>query len=348
MAQAKKTKAGTWTILVYSHTETIDGKEKRIYERFTADKKSEVVRMAEDFKANRKGQTTSLTVREALKQYMEMKKNMLSPATLCTYQSIYNERFPIIRNIPINKLTNKDIQAEINAETMRYAYATIKTTYAVLSSILSVFCPDFQMKVNMKAKKSDEVSIPTAEEIKILINHCSSDRLALAIKIASSMGLRRGEICALKISDIDFKKQTINIHSTMVKTPERAHVIKEPKTSSSKRILPIPQFLLPDLRKMANQKNTNDFLIGLKPDNLTAHFALLVKKSEINPITFHSLRHYYASVMLCNNVPTKYAMKRMGHTTDLMLKMVYQHTMEEKENEVTKTLDNYLSNVFMQ
>ena len=105
MAQAKKTKAGTWTILVYSHTETIDGKEKRIYERFTADKKSEVVRMAEDFKANRKGQTTILTVEQALQNYIDMKRNILSPATLRSYINIHKNRFPTIRNIPINKLT---------------------------------------------------------------------------------------------------------------------------------------------------------------------------------------------------------------------------------------------------
>lgn len=149
MAQAKKTKAGTWTILVYSHTETIDGKEKRIYERFTADKKSEVVRMAEDFKANRKGKTTTLTVEKAMENYIEMKKDILSPATLCGYWSNYEHHFPLIRKIQINKLTNNDIQKEVNMQSTQYAASSLKTTYAFLSSVLKVFAPDFQVKTDL-------------------------------------------------------------------------------------------------------------------------------------------------------------------------------------------------------
>ncbi|MDD3394861.1 MAG: site-specific integrase, partial [Anaerotignum sp.] len=56
--------------------------------------------------------------------------------------------------------------------------------------------------------------------------------------------------------------------------------------------------------------------------------------------------HYYASMMLANNVPDKYALKRMGHATDNMLKRVYQHTMKEKDNEINDTIDNYLGAVF--
>ena len=53
-------------------------------------------------------------------------------------------------------------------------------------------------------------------------------------------------------------------------------------------------------------------------------------------------------MMLANNVPSKYAMKRMGHESDMMLKRVYQHTMENKEKEVTQTINTYLSNAFLQ
>ena len=66
----------------------------------------------------------------------------------------------------------------------------------------------------------------------------------------------------------------------------------------------------------------------------------------LKQINFKSLRHYYASMMLMNNVPDKYAMKRMGHATDNMLKNVYQHIIDKKDVEVTETINNYLAQTF--
>jgi len=51
-------------------------------------------------------------------------------------------------------------------------------------------------------------------------------------------------------------------------------------------------------------------------------------------------------MMLANNVPDKYAMKRMGHATNSMLKTVYQHTMDAKDQEVTEAINEYFSQHF--
>ena len=56
---------------------------------------------------------------------------------------------------------------------------------------------------------------------------------------------------------------------------------------------------------------------------------------------FHDLRQYAASVLLMLGTPDKYAMERMGHATNNMLKSVYQHTMAEKRNIVDTKLDNF-------
>lgn len=348
MAQAKKTKAGTWTILVYSHTETIDGKEKRIYERFTADKKSEVVRMAEDFKANRKGKTTTLTVEKAMENYIEMKKDILSPATLCGYWSNYEHHFPLIRKIQINKLTNNDIQKEVNMQSTQYAASSLKTTYAFLSSVLKVFAPDFRLRLSYPQDDSEEISIPTEEAIKILLKNSNNAELSLAVKLALGLGLRRSEISALKISDFDFQKNIVEIKHSMVFTPDKKWVIKSPKTKSGRRTIPLPDFLIPDLKDAMKGKSQNSFLVSLNPSLISIKYGLLVKKTGIEHNTFHSLRHYYASMMLANNVPTKYAMKRMGHSSDDMLKRVYQHIMEDKDQEVTDTINKYFEHAFLQ
>ena len=55
------------------------------------------------------------------------------------------------------------------------------------------------------------------------------------------------------------------------------------------------------------------------------------------------MRHYNASVMLALNVPDKYAMERMGHRTNHMLKNVYQHTIIEKQKEIGDKINEYMT-----
>ena len=70
-----------------------------------------------------------------------------------------------------------------------------------------------------------------------------------------------------------------------------------------------------------------------------------LKKNGIKHYRFHDLRHVNASVMLALNIPDKYAMRRMGHATNNMLKTVYQHTMSEKEQQVNASVDNYFESI---
>jgi len=60
----------------------------------------------------------------------------------------------------------------------------------------------------------------------------------------------------------------------------------------------------------------------------------------------HDLRLYTASIMHAHNVPDKYAMQRMGHSTPHMLRTVYQQLMDDKQEEVNATISNRLTDLF--
>ena len=62
-------------------------------------------------------------------------------------------------------------------------------------------------------------------------------------------------------------------------------------------------------------------------------------------ITFHSLRHYQASILHALNIPTKYIMARGGWKTDKVLNKVYTHTMEKKSQEVAKIANSYFDDI---
>lgn len=117
-------------------------------------------------------------------------------------------------------------------------------------------------------------------------------------------------------------------------------VVKRPKTYSGNRTLKVYDFVLD---KVQERKDANLPLISLTPNQISDEFSYALEKTGLPHFRFHDLRHYNASVMLSLNIPDKYAMERMGHATNNMLKTVYQHTMQEKEDSVDAALSEYFN-----
>ena len=86
----------------------------------------------------------------------------------------------------------------------------------------------------------------------------------------------------------------------------------------------------------------DDYVIENNASALESLYKRIKRKANF-PYKFHSLRHYYASIMLAEGVPNKYAKERMGHKTDNMLNRVYQHTMPEYNNAISAKLEEFFT-----
>lgn len=341
MAKAKQTKSGNWTILVYSHT---DQNGKRIYQRFTAEKKREVERLAKDFEVNHKQEKkpNDMTVLDAIEKYINLKSNILSPSTIRSYTTMQKNCYPIIGNVMLNRLTNEMIQAEINQEAVKHTPKYIRNIYGLLTAALDMLVPEFNVHVSYPENRQKEIVIPSSADISLLVARSDFDELSLAIMLGAYLGLRRGEICGIHIEDINLKKRTILIYRSMVRNTEKEWIEKAPKTKSGRRLLDIPDVLFLHIKRAMIGKSKSDHLIDWNPSQITDSFSRLVKSAGVTKCTFHALRHYHASFMLANGIPNKYAMQRMGHSTENMLQRVYQHTISEKEKEVSNQINDML------
>lgn len=348
MPKAKKLPSGSWSCRVYSHTETVDGKEKAIYKRFTAPTKKQSEYLAAEFMVikDKKRNPEKLNVKEAINNYIEAKKKTLSPSTIRSYMSLAKYHYEEI-DVPIEKITNETLQKYFNSVSIDLSPKTIRNLSGLLSATLKFYHPDFYYNVTMPSGKKEEIAVPCEDDIKNIIELSDGSAINLPVLIASGMGLRRGEIAALRVKDIDFKNNTLSVDSSMVFDKDKNDwVRKSPKTIAGKRVMPIPSYMVHILKEAAKGKNSDDSLTDMTPTDITNHFFRFLQKHNIRHMRFHDLRHYYASMMLANNVPDKYALKRMGHATDNMLKRVYQHTMKEKDSEINDTIDNYLGAIF--
>lgn len=331
MATAKKLPSGNYRVRVHVG----NGK----YKSFTAERKADA-----EYAANLYLQTckdkrspTKITVGEAIDQYIESKSNILSPSTIREYRRMRKQYLKTIVDKPVFKLSNQEVQTAINIEAQTHAYKTVRNIFGLLSAALK---GKVDLDVALPQKEKIKITIPTQQEIQRLLQYAAGKEIELPILLSACLGLRRGEIAPLDYSDIDFQRKTITISKSMVLNSSSEWVVKKPKTYSGNRTLKVYDFILD---KVQERKDAELPLISLTPNQISDEFSYALEKTGLPHFRFHDLRHYNASVMLSLNIPDKYAMERMGHATNNMLKTVYQHTMQEKEDSVDAALSEYFN-----
>lgn len=155
------------------------------------------------------------------------------------------------------------------------------------------------------------------------------------ILLALSTGMRIGELCGLQWGDIDFANQTISVQRTIqriydpgAKTKTRI-IIGEPKTMSSRRTVPLSTTILPILHRLKSHQNSDYLLTGastfIEPRTYREYFSTLLKKSDVEHINFHSLRHTFATRLIENGADYKTVSTILGHSSINMTLNLYVH-----------------------
>lgn len=338
---ATKLPSGKYRTLVYIG---IDENGKRKYEQFVADSSEEANWLAKQFKNNKKHKSTvaNLTLGEAIDRYIENKTNILSPKTVREYKLYRKNNAQMIMDIELCDLTTEIIQKEVNRESKKLAPKTIRNIYGIIITVLGTYAPDKKYHLAYPQKIKKEIVVPTEEQLKLIFESVVDTNFEIPVLLGACLGMRRSEISAIDLKkDIDYKNNKIKINKAMVKDSDNDWVLKSPKAYSSYRTLDVPPHIMEKLKKA----HDNESYKIPTPASISSFFKRLTKRLNLENVRFHDLRHYFASIMLSLDIPDKYAMDLMGHATANMLKTVYQHLMDDKKAEVTKTVNAYFENI---
>lgn len=280
---------------------------------------------------------TTMTVGTAIDRYIESKNAVLSPSTIAGYKYIRGHALQELMNRNLAALTQEDIQRAINKMSKEKSPKSVANAHGLLSAAITMYRPNMVLRTTLPQKQKKEISIPSDEDIEAIIHAAAGTVMELPILLAIWLGLRASEIRGITWDAI--KDGVLHIKQAIVQGEDGA-VVKGTKTYSGNRKIKLPQYIA-DL--IDAQPRTDDYVVHLSGQAMYKQFSRLCEKHGIPHYRFHDLRHANASVMLALGVPDKYAMERMGHATNNMLKTVYQHTMKSKQDEVSQTVDDYFS-----
>lgn len=156
------------------------------------------------------------------------------------------------------------------------------------------------------------------------------------------LGIREGEGLALTPRDINWEEKTLSISKTYYVLNGEEH-ITSPKTRTSNRIIPLPDFLVEELReymKLLYDVGPDDRLFCLSKSKVTMMLKKAARDLGLPEIRVHDLRHSSLTAMLGSSarIPPHVVAKLAGHSSMQILNR-YTHVLPEDERNVAITMN---------
>jgi integrase len=169
--------------------------------------------------------------------------------------------------------------------------------------------------------------------------------------------MRRGEVLALEWSDIDLDRGVLKVVRSIEETKQGLRR-KEPKTRRSKRNIGLPVETVTMLRAHKAQQARLRLQLGqggppslvfctlegelLSPDNLSRDWRRVCDARKLPRVSFHSLRHTHASLLLRAGVDVLTVSQRLGHNKPSVTLDTYGHLIEGADAAAAKALEGIL------
>ena len=287
--------------------------------------------------------------------------------TVYAYQKIIDNHIdPALGTVPLKRLTPKMVQ-EYYTETQRangLSSNTMRRHHDLLSSALrsavrqDVIPASPMERVEPPRVRTAESYFYNNQELKLLYQKIEGNILELAVKLAGSLGMRREEICGLKWENVDLQRHLVLIREA--RTAYGATIVqKETKNRASVRTLYLPDevYLLLEQEQARQQQerclqsptyNPTDHVIldakgvPYSPNALSLAFTRFVKKNDLPRLTFHGLRHTFATIASCQGASLFDIGKALGHSTPATTGRIYTHLVDRTHEELVQRVSDAL------
>lgn len=169
----------------------------------------------------------------------------------------------------------------------------------------------------------------------------------LAIYLALHTGLRLGEICALQWENVDFAARQIHVLHTATRGQRGEWILGSPKSATSERVIPITERLSALLHD-EKMRTDSPFVFSaprqgtfLNPRTLQYRFRRILQSVGLRRVTFHALRHTFATRWIECGMDIKSLSEYLGHSGVQVTLHIYVHSSERLKREGIERLERF-------
>ena len=286
--------------------------------------------------------------------WLKNQKIYLKYSTFTNYCNIsHNQIIPNLGNYEVDQLNNDILQEFIlnrlkkgrcdgkGGISQKYAQDIITVLKLTLGKEVEIqlpYCPPKEVEI---FEKSDQITLINSLQSKITNKN-------FGILLTIHTGLRIGELCALRWSDINFDAQLLHINKTMIRTYTKEDGSKlnitPPKTRSSIRTIPLNKWIMQ--YAVLLRGTDNEYIITgkekyIEPNKYRLYYNRQLKDLDLPHRKFHSLRHTFATRCIECGCDYKSLSELLGHSNVSITMNLYVHPQLELKRKCVELLADY-------
>ncbi|HUO36815.1 MAG TPA: site-specific integrase [Mycobacterium sp.] len=236
---------------------------------------------------------------------------------------------------------------------------TIRTRFANVHNVMRAAVRDRcmprdvagQVRLPRRRKAAAAMAIPTADQVGAVIR-AADDQFVVFIAVCAFAGLRRGEACALRVSDVDFLRKEIQVVRQVQWTADGEMEIRPPKYASERTVY-IPDQLVTLLAEHVRRYRPGDdpdrwLFPGSRDAQLPAHAVTVARSWRIVrdkvgiPHRLHDLRHFYASGLIRAGCDVVTVQRALGHSSAAITLTTYSHLWPDANDRTRRAAGDLL------
>lgn len=302
---------------------------------------------------------TPINLQTAYRAWRQEKARMVKRTSMAAYVQRWHKLAPEFGALDvgaIDKRTVKDyvmrqLDAGLSVKTVRGHVMVLKLIMKFAADELGVQLQSTDWRLQYPPEHDAEgaghgPARYSRDEVRQIMSWVTSNPAPahLGIALALNTGMRIGEICALQWSDIDLEARTISVSRTLarlynVEERETEIIIGAPKTTSSRRQIPITRPLHRLLKRFAGAVNADYYLLTsakrwIEPAVYRRQVRRVMAECGISPVRkFHAFRHTFASLLIEGGCDVKTVSAILGHSDVSTTMNVYVHPSEKSKME---------------
>jgi integrase len=311
------------------------------------------------------------TVSDLLDRFLEhCEATGKSATTMMGYRKIASRTLtPAIGDIKLVKLTASDLDQLYASMTKRGNKATtVRRVHALISAALhqaerwDLVDKNIARRATPPKVQVAQIEVPSPDEVQKIVTVATEiePMMGALIFMAALTGARRGELCGLRWSDVNWAKQTLTIERSIYDATGGGWQIKSTKTHQGRKVglgsvgIEVMKRHRVHVKKLAKQlrlevaddawmfSRSPQGLEPVRPDALTKFFTRTADKAGVKT-HLHALRHFSATQAISAGYDPTTVAARLGHADASITLKVYSHALAQRDADLAEQLGNVLT-----